>query len=376
MSRSFRMRLKEALLTVVASVLFSLLLFFNDAFIRTAPDLQQIGNYDTTQNLVTYVLGGLIGGTVFSIFEFFVLANFFRRFGLLLQVLIRGSLLMLLYIGLTVLMSVLYNVQTTGKGPLDPEVLAGVREYFSGPVVIINLVFYFIFFISIIFAHQMTSLVGRGITGKFLFARFKKPRIVERVFMFMDLNSSTTIAERIGPTQFFALIQDFMTDAGAEILEHGGEINKYVGDEIIIVWSVERGARNAAALRCVQAVHARLASRREYYEKRYGLVPEFKSGIHVGPAMVGELGDWKREIAYMGDVLNTTARIQGACKKLGAGVLVSEAYYEYLSEADRQGLRHAGRGRLRGKDELIRLYGIMQAASAGSVSERRDRSAR
>lgn len=366
MTRALVMKLQQSALSVAFFVGATLLLFFNDFYFRTAPDLIQVGEYDPWDNLFTYILGGLIGGVLFCIFEFFLLENLFTRFGLLTLTVGRAAVLISLYLSLSISLSFYYNINTSGASIFSPEVLAGVLNYVSGPIFIINMIFYSIFAIVLIYFHQVSTIVGRGVLGKFLFARYKTPQIVERVFMFMDVNSSTKIAEEIGHEKFFALIQDFLVESGKEILEHGGEIYKYVGDEIIAVWPVQEGGTQARALACLFAIRKRIAARADYFREQYGHVPEFKSALHTGNAMTGELGDWKREIAYMGDALNTTARIQGSCKKAGTWLLVSEDYYKLVDHGSKWEFQMIGRGRLRGKDQLIALYRVTEKQTAGT----------
>ena len=349
-------RLKQVFFFTLYFCTVSLLLFFNDAYIRTAPDLQQIGPYYPYQNLLSYLAGGLFGGLMVAIFELFILGNLFKKYGLLVLGVGRGLFLVLLYFIMSLALSFGYNCIITGLPPYHSEVLSSVWIYMTGPVLLINLVFYSVFVIILIFFHQIIDLVGRGVLGKFLFGRYKVPAVVDRTFLFMDMNDSTSIAERIGHVVFFELMQDFLVEAGVEIREHGGEINKYVGDEIIALWNIDQGARNGLALKALLAIKKRLESKSGYFEEKYGVVPDFKSALHIGPAMVGELGDWKREVAFMGDSMNTTARIQGACKKLKAQILVSEDYCNALIDTTRYRLEFAGKGRLRGKEAPLSLY--------------------
>ncbi|MCR9142130.1 MAG: adenylate/guanylate cyclase domain-containing protein [bacterium] len=362
MSRALLMKFRQCGLSIAFFIGISLLLFFNDSYFRTAPDLIQTNEYPALENMFTYLMGGLMGGVLFCAFEFFLLENLFSRFGLLVLTAGRAAVLMAIYFTLSISLSLYYNMNLSDQGPLSPEVLNGVTGYISSPIFVINMVFYSIFAVILIYFHQIATIVGRGVLGKFLFARYKKPRIVKRVFLFMDVNSSTSIAEEIGHERFFALIQDFLVESGKEILEHGGEIYKYVGDEIIAVWPVREGGEGAQAMACLFAIRARIASRADYFRDRYGHVPEFKSALHVGEAMTGELGEWKREIAYMGDVLNTTARIQGACKKAGAWLLISQDYRDLVQNDAGYEFQLIGRGRLRGKDQPIALYRVEQAA--------------
>ncbi len=295
-----------------------------------------------------------------AIFELFILGNLFKKYGLLVLGVGRGLFLVLLYFVMTLFLSFGYNVIVTGLPPYDQEVLDSVWQYMTGPVLIINLAFYAVFVMILIFFHQIIDLVGRGVLGKFLFGRYKIPRVVDRTFLFMDMNDSTSIAEKVGHIAFFELMQDFLVEAGDEIREHGGEINKYVGDEIIALWNIDQGARNGRALDALLAIRQRFQNRASYFEEKYGIVPDFKSALHTGPAMVGELGDWKREVAFMGDSMNTTARIQGACKKLKARILISEDYRHKLIDTTRYKLEHAGKGRLRGKETPMTLYRVLE----------------
>ena len=61
-----------------------------------------------------------------------------------------------------------------------------------------------------------------------------KPKDEKRIFMFLDLKSSTTIAEEIGHRRYFEFISDFIADVTTPILNNHGEIYQYVGDEIVI----------------------------------------------------------------------------------------------------------------------------------------------
>ena len=86
---------------------------------------------------------------------------------------------------------------------------------------------------------------GPGVFVDFLLGKYFKPRREERIFMFLDLRSSTTIAERLGEEKYFSFIKDVFKDATPSILDSRGEIYQYVGDEIVISWKMENGQKNA-----------------------------------------------------------------------------------------------------------------------------------
>ena len=90
--------------------------------------------------------------------------------------------------------------------------------------------------------------------------------------------------------------------------------------------------------------------------KKYGVVPEFKVGYHFGPIMVGEIGQIKRDIAFSGDVLNTTSRIQSLCNELGVEILASKEFANVAYKLPKGIEKHElGSEELRGKAEKMEL---------------------
>ena len=71
--------------------------------------------------------------------------------------------------------------------------------------------------------------------------------------------------------------------------------------------------------------------KKESYQSKYGLVPEFKAGIHAGTVIVTTVGKQKKEIVYHGDVLNSTSRIEGKCNELKQPLLISEDMLHYVN---------------------------------------------
>ena len=82
------------------------------------------------------------------------------------------------------------------------------------------------------------------------------PKEEERIFMFLDIRSSTMIAERIGNEQYFRFIHDFINDATASILYAKGEIYQYVGDEIVVSWTMPNGLEDNNCLNCFFEIKA------------------------------------------------------------------------------------------------------------------------
>ena len=81
---------------------------------------------------------------------------------------------------------------------------------------------------------QVSDKFGPGILWKFITGKYYHPRQEERIFMFLDLKSSTTIAEKMNSKKFFELLKEIFSDITEPILNSQGEIYQYVGDEVII----------------------------------------------------------------------------------------------------------------------------------------------
>lgn len=210
------------------------------------------------------------------------------------------------------------------------------------------------------FFHILNTLIGRRVLGKLFIGMYRNPIEVDRVFMFLDIKSSTTIAEKIGHIKFLSLVNDFFYDIVEPVRQTKGEIYKYVGDEAIITWKTKDGIKESNCIQCFFLIQDVIEKRKEYYLKKYGLVPEFKAGLHGGLSVTGELGYTKREIAYMGDVLNTTARIEEACKTYDESILISGGLKSQLDNQDKFNFTEVGKTKFRGKEQEMSLYKIQE----------------
>jgi len=169
------------------------------------------------------------------------------------------------------------------------------------------------------FGLQMDKKFGHGNLWKVITGKYHLPKEEYRVFMFADLKGSTTIAESIGDRKFHLLLRDFFSDVTNAILNNKGSIYTYVGDQVIIAWS----SPGNHCIQCFFDMRKSIELKKDVYLENYGLLPEFKAGMHAGCVITGEIGIIKRDITYSGDVLNTTSRIQDKCTELGVPFIIS-----------------------------------------------------
>jgi len=205
---------------------------------------------------------------------------------------------------------------------------------------------------------QINSLHRKGELINFILGKYHTPREVGRIFCFIDLKSSTTIAEKLGHFRFAMFLKDYYSDITEALRKTDAQIYQYVGDEIVLSWSYENGLRNNNLIECFFQMKKIITSMKQKYINKYGFYPEFKAGMHGGQVIVTWVGEIKKEIVYIGDVLNTAARIQEDCKRLGKDFLISEDLLNRIDRLDKINASFVEETIPRGKENKIRLYSL------------------
>jgi len=303
-------------------------------------------------SIITGILAGVLGGgsTVF-LWEKWLRS---KPYGWAIKsTLISYSLI---FIFISFVTTVFFQTQLLDLPFYDSEVLSNVILRMISPNTLIPFFTWLAVAALTVIALLVNDKYGPGIFKKFLLGHYFDHKREERIFMFLDLRSSTTIAEELGEERYFSFLREVFKFATPAILKNEGEIYQYVGDEIVISWQVDQGKRSAHCIQCYFDIQEALRDMECYFEESYGHHPEFKAGIHYGHVMAGEIGIVKREIAFSGDVLNTAARIQAKCNELGVNILTSKAIIDLLEPAGRFKLEEVGAIELRGKKEMVTLY--------------------
>ncbi|MEO6381845.1 MAG: adenylate/guanylate cyclase domain-containing protein [Nitrobacter sp.] len=216
-----------------------------------------------------------------------------------------------------------------------------------------------------IFVWQMSRLVGERTLRDILFGRYHRARTEDRFFLFVDIVGSTPLAERIGPVAVHRFLGEVFRLASDTIDEHVGDVYQYVGDEIVITWTVDEGRARARPLACFFAIKRALDRTAPDFEREFGVVPRLRAALHAGPVVTGEVGGSRRAIVYHGDVMNTTSRIEQATRDLERQFLVSEDALERLDGYESYILEDLGARQLRGRTAAVRIY----AVTANTISD-------
>jgi class 3 adenylate cyclase len=170
---------------------------------------------------------------------------------------------------------------------------------------------------------ELTRLIGSRVLFNVIIGRYRRPTREQRVLLFLDLAGSTSLAESMGELRMHQLLTRFFHDIDGAILAHGGEVHAYVGDEVIVTWRLAAKGSERRCLDCFFAIQDRMAENADSYRGEFGLVPNFRAGAHVGPVVISECGDSRRQIAYFGDTMNVAARLCEYCKASGEALVAS-----------------------------------------------------
>lgn len=271
------------------------------------------------------LLFGFLHGFAFGVFEEFVFIKMNRRRSMALIMAMKSIVYMAI---IFVILSVAAYFYRAFYGLEFDSLLAHLRR----SSFIIPYVYTLILYDYLIVFLYVDRLLGGGVFFNFSIGRYREPIIEKRVFMFLDLNSSTEIAEMLGRIEYFNFLNDFFHDISEPVLQSSAKIYQTVGDEVVLTWNLKEALKHANCLRAFFRIKDTIEQNRDYYLKRYGVLPSFKAGVHFGDVVSAEIGDLKKSIVYNGDVVNTTARIRSTCSELKKPLLVSAELFDMLDD--------------------------------------------
>ncbi|MBN2158909.1 MAG: adenylate/guanylate cyclase domain-containing protein [Spirochaetes bacterium] len=305
-----------------------------------------ISQHPTARTVIQGMICGFLIGFTAVYLEYFVFDRI-RKLTIYMIILTRSVIFCLV----TVAAYIISDVIVFGFD----ELLGDLRNYMPATIVVSV-----ISILAVVLFINLARLLGQKGFFRLMVGLYHKPVLDRRIFMFIDLAGSTSIAEEIGDIGFHSFLNDFFFDATRPIVECKGEIYKYVGDEIIVTWAMKSGLKDGNALECYFMIEEKIDGLRDAYQAKYGFHPRFTAGIHCGTSVIGEMGDYKREVAFLGDVVNTTSRIQAECKARSRKLIISGTLKKEFNETDlsRYTFESLGSIALRGKKQEIELFSV------------------
>jgi adenylate cyclase len=179
------------------------------------------------------------------------------------------------------------------------------------------------------------------------------------VVFFSDIRGFTAYSEKKSPEQVVEMLNDYFRAMVKIINQHGGVVDKFIGDSIMAVWgapkSTDKDAHNAVqACLDMRVALAKLNEQRIARNQQPILIG---MGLHAGPVISGTIGSNERlEYTVIGNTVNTASRIESSTKAFGADLLISDTVYEkirldFMTEV-------AGLAEVKGRSEGLKLHKV------------------
>ncbi len=302
---------------------------------------------------------GLSGGVMVGFMDLYLNhKNYLHRISF-------GSIIMIKSLGYFIISIIVlflgFYIAALLNGYNHHEALTRSTYFFTSSYFLVIMIYLLVNMMLLNFIRQVSEKFGPGNLVRLFFGRYYKPVEERRIFMFLDLRSSTQYAEMLGHIRYSQLIQDCFIDITPAIEDYEAQIYQYAGDEVILTWRCEKDSGYQYAVMLFFSFREKIQQRAEYYRTKYGFIPEFKAGIHAGIIVVTEVGVKKKEIAYHGDAINTTSRIQEQCNPYNQVILCSEYFATELEKFSSFETFFVDEFLPKGKRLPVKVYGVKPA---------------
>ena len=184
---------------------------------------------------------------------------------------------------------------------------------------------------------------------------------IEAALWFSDLRDFTPLSESLEPAKLLATLNAYFELVAAAVTSRGGEILRFIGDAMLIVFPCARGTDAAAAceaaLDAAEDAFATLAALNHRRRRAGEAEIRFGVGLHFGTAIYGNVGAPDRlDFTVMGPAVNRTARLESLTKTLGVSMLLSAEFGRHVQAP----LRSLGEHPMKGVAGMQPVYALVE----------------
>jgi adenylate cyclase len=227
-----------------------------------------------------------------------------------------------------------------------------------------GMTFFLIFSVVGVLMMRVINFMGLDTLFHLIVGTYHRPVRQSMVLLFLDINGSTALGEKLGPLRTRDLMRKFLDDVTQAIVDNSGDIYLYKGDGLIATWTWDNAVRNDAILRAVDLMFSVVAQEGHAYQASFGVTPQFRVGIHGGEVVVSEQGNGKRSIGIYGDTINIAARMEEAAQAHGVRCVISAAVTKALVGC--KGLRPLGEEQVKGIAAPVSICAYEIGSAIGS----------
>lgn len=308
----------------------------------------------STTDLVLYtVAGGVFLGGLLATLRLFLYRKMCKKYSVGRSILWQTFANLMVFTFLVIIYILLHSFRL---GYTIYDVQYFLTDFYSLPALVILLGFFTYASLQFSLLLEADKKLGMNVLANLLLGKYHYPKQENRIFMFLDMKDSTKTAEALGHLKYSRYLQNIFKLLTEIVIDSKAEIYQFVGDEVVLTWKSEIGYRNNNALHLFYGFQKLLEANKAYFNNNYGVTPVFKAGIHRGEVSVAEVGEINTQIAFHGDVVNTTSRIQELCNVYNTNLLVSEKFMKGMKIRPTNYKENAAEISLRGRKQPVKIY--------------------
>lgn len=195
----------------------------------------------------------------------------------------------------------------------------------------------------------------------------------EVTVLFSDIRGYTTLTENLEASQVVSLLNDYFETMVEAVFSYEGTLDKFIGDALMAVFGAPLPLQNHAWGAVQSALDMRHRLERFNYDRLSKSLPDIRIGIGIssGEVVSGNIGSQKKmEYTVIGDGVNLSSRLEGITKQYGCDIVISEHTYELCK--DQIWVRELDRIRVKGKNEPVRIYELIDHRQVDLPTQRRE----
>lgn len=180
----------------------------------------------------------------------------------------------------------------------------------------------------------------------------------EMTVLFSDIRSFTSISESMPPERNFNFLNAYLKKVSPAIREHGGFIDKYIGDAVMALFPQRVEDAVGAAIAMQTALYT---FNQEIRAEGYPAI-NIGIGLHRGKLMLGTIGEAERmETTVIADAVNLASRLEESTKRFGANLIISQKTLRQMANPDQFAWRYLGKIMVKGKKESVEICEIYES---------------
>lgn len=318
-----------------------------------------VNGFSHSYPFINGVIIGILLGAMIGVFEIYLFGQRLQRYPFFVMLSIRVCT----YI--TCITVIILIVVTTTRSVRHEQIFLAALQSEESLAYIFHgnfktaITYTFLAAVLANFIRLVSFKIGRGMPTNFFLGLYYQPKLVERIFIFLNISNADHVLKKNNLETYHQFIHEIYCAISVAAIHHNAYVYEYVDDQMIVYWKANHKARSSSWLFFCKEISTVMRNRQDYTEKTYGIVPKLRCVLHGGNVIQAEIGELKTEIVFHGDVLNTAARMMSVAHEKKQEFVASQYIVDRLTPPDEKIHHPIGEIELRGKQIPVSLYSML-----------------